>query len=149
MPSQTSDQTTQSGRCMCGAVVIETIGEPLRITVRHCSWCQRRTGSAFGIEVVYLAEQVKLTGLTIARHRHISDESGRWLDIEFCAKCGTNLGFTLQAVPGIRTISAGSFDDPDWIRPDRYEFRHVYARTRRGWGDIGPHVEVYEQHFRR
>jgi hypothetical protein len=149
MPLPPSDMETKAGRCMCGSIRILAIGEPLRVTVCHCSWCQRRTGSAFGVEVVYLIDQVKLEGQTIARHRHISDESGRWLEVEFCKECGCNLGFTLEAVPGIRTIPAGAFDDPEWIRADHVKFQHVYLRSRRNWGDVGPHVEVHEQHFRK
>jgi hypothetical protein len=88
-------------------------------------------------------------GNTVVKHRHYSDESGRWLEVEFCGKCGTNLGFTLEAVPGIRTLPAGTFDDPSWITNDRYKFRQVYTRSRRNWSEIGPHVEAYEAHFRK
>jgi hypothetical protein len=59
------------------------------------------------------------------------DESGRWLEVEFCRRCGTNLGFTLEAVPGVRTLPAGAFDDPTWITAERYKFRHVFLRSRR------------------
>lgn len=84
----------------------------------------------------------------IARYRHISDESRRWLEIEFCPRCGTGLGFTLEAVPGVRTLPAGAFDDPTWIQDDRYIFRHVFLRSWRDWSDLTPHVEQYERHFR-
>ena len=133
---------------MCGAVRFATFHEPKRVTICHCQWCQRRTGSAFGIEVVYDEAVVEIVGEGIARHRHISDESGRWLDVQFCSRCGTNLGFTLEAAPGIRTLPAGAFDDRDWIRSDRVEFRHVFARSRQPWADLSSLVEVHEKHFR-
>ena len=136
-----------TGGCMCGAVRFKTTGEPSRVTICHCTWCQRRTGTAFGTEVVFNDEQVEMTG-DIARYRHVSDESGRWLEVEFCPRCGTNFGFTLEAVPGVRTLPAGTFDDPAWITADRYKFRHVFLRSRRDWSDLSPHVEQYEQHFR-
>jgi hypothetical protein len=139
----------QTGGCVCGAMRFRAIGEPLRVTICHCTWCQRRTGSAFGIEVVFHAEQVALAGSELARYRHVSDESGRWLDVEFCRKCGSNLGFTLEAVPGVRTLPAGAFDDPAWIRAERHPFRHVYLRSRRAWPELTPLVEQYEQHFRK
>src|SRR5262245_4018306 len=119
------------GGCVCGGVRFRALGAPLRVTVCHCTWCQRRTGTAFGTEVVYLRDQVELLGQTIARYRHISDESGRWLEIEFCSRCRSNLGFTLEAVPGIRTLPAGAFDDPSWISPEQCKFRHVFTRSRR------------------
>ena len=132
---------------MCGAVRFKTTGEPSRVTICHCAWCQRRTGTAFGTEVVFNGDQVEMTG-DVARYRHVSDESGRWLDVEFCPRCGTNLGFTLEAVPGVRTLPAGAFDDPTWITTNRYKFRHVFLRSRREWSDLSPHVEQYERHFR-
>jgi hypothetical protein len=137
------------GGCVCGAARFKTTGEPLRVTICHCNWCQRRTGSAFGVEVVFDAGQVELAGSEITQYRHLSDESGRWLDIQFCGRCGSNLGFTLEAAPGLRTLPAGAFDDPGWIKADRYTFRHVYLRSRREWADLSPLVETYEQHFRR
>ncbi len=138
-----------SGGCVCNAVRFKAIGEPLRVTICHCRWCQRRTGTAFGVEVVFYDNQVRVTGVEINRYRHVSDESGRWLDIEFCSKCGSNLGFTLEAVPGVRTLPAGAFDTTDWIRSDRYQFRHVYVRSKQDWSELSSEVEVYEQHFRK
>ncbi len=138
-----------SGGCMCGAAKFTGKGEPLRVTVCHCAWCQRRTGSAYGIEVVYDASSVDLTGSSIASYRHISDQSGRWLDVSFCNRCGTNLGFTLEAASGLRTLLAGAFDDPSWVRADKYKFRHVYNRSRRTWSDQTSDVEIFEQHFRK
>jgi hypothetical protein len=76
-------------------------------------------GSAFGVEVVFRTEEVTLAGDPLRRYRHLSDESGRWLDQQFCSRCGTNIGFILEAVPGIRTIAAGTFDDPSWIKPEK------------------------------
>lgn len=137
-----------TGGCVCGKVRFKASGEPLRVTICHCTWCQRRTGTAFGTEVVFTAEQVEIAG-EVARYRHLSDESGRWLDVEFCPTCGTNLGFTLELAPGLRTLPAGAFDDPAWIRADRLNVRHVFLRSRRDWSDLTPLVEQYEQHFRK
>lgn len=134
---------------MCGAVRFRASGAPSRVTICHCTWCQRRTGTAFATEVVFDSGQVEVTGAEIAHYRHLSDESGRWLDVEFCRRCGGNLGFTLEAVPGVRTLPAGAFDDPAWIRADRYKVRHVYLRSRRDWSALSPLVEQYEQHFRK
>ena len=137
------------GGCVCGAVRFTATGEPSRVTICHCTWCQRRTGTAFGTEVVFEHHQVEVIGSQVARYRHVSDESGRWIESQFCRQCGTNLGFTLEAAPGIRTLPAGAFDDPTWIKADRYKTRHVYLRSRREWSDLSPSVEQYEQHFRK
>ena len=138
----------RSGGCVCGAVRYETRGDAERVTICHCTWCQRRTGTAFGTEVVFLEGNVVFTVGEPSRYRHVSDESGRWLDQHFCARCGSNLGLTLETAPGIRSIPAGTFDDPTWLDPARIRFRHVFTRTRRSFGEVTPLVEVYEQHFR-
>ena len=88
-------------------------------------------------------------GESLTSHRHVSDVSGRWLDVVFCGTCGTNLGFTLEAAPGLRTVPAGAFDDISWISDEQVSFVHVYARSRRNWGDLDSAVEVFEEHFRR
>lgn len=139
----------KSGGCVCGSVRFKATAEPSRITICHCRWCQRRTGTAFGTEVVFDSDDVVVTGQDVRHYHHVSDESGRWLDLEFCGKCGSNLGFTLEAVPGIRTLPAGTFDDPTWIRTDRYKTRHVFLRSRREWSELSPLVEQYEDHFRK
>jgi hypothetical protein len=139
---------TRSGGCVCGAVRFTAVGDPLRVTICHCTWCQRRTGTAFGTEVVFEEKQVEISGEEIGQYRHQSDESGRWLDLAFCRRCGTNLGFTLEMVRGIRTLPAGAFDDPSWIRAEDTKFRHIFLRSRREWSDLTPRVEQHERHFR-
>jgi hypothetical protein len=136
------------GGCVCGAVRYVGHGEPERVTVCHCTWCQRRTGSAFGVEVVFRTANVTLAGDLLRTYRHISDESGRWLDQDFCARCGTNIGISLEAVPGIRTIAAGTFDDPSWISPATCRFRCVYLRSAQDWSKVPDGAEQYQAHFR-
>lgn len=143
-----SDGEVHAGGCVCGAVRFRATGKPQRVTVCHCTWCQRRTGSAFGVEAVFARADVEIAGDAVGRYRHRSDESGRWLDIEFCTRCGSNLGFTLEAVPGIRTLPAGAFDEAGWLSARAQEFRHVFARSRRDWSDPAAAAEVHERHFR-
>jgi hypothetical protein len=137
------------GGCVCGRVRYTVRGEPERVTICHCTWCQRRTGTAFGVEAVFQQDRVDIAADALNIHRHISDESGRWLDQHFCPACGTNIGITLEAVPGIRTIAAGTFDDPSWIDPAKQKFRYVYMRSAQHWSEVPDGVEQYEVHFRR
>lgn len=136
------------GQCVCGSVSYAITGEPKRVTICHCKWCQRRTGSAFGVEVVFDDHQITINDDSVTRYRHISDESGRWLDQHFCNKCGSNIGFTLEAVPGIRTIAVGTFDDPSWLQSEEIQCRHVYTRSAQHWASIPDDVEQFEKHFR-
>jgi len=135
------------GGCVCGAVRYVTRGEPMRVTVCHCTWCQRRTGTAFAVEPVFNEDQVEIKGGPLTKYRHVSDESGRWLDNEFCARCGTNIGLTLEWRPGVRIIDAGTFDDPSWIRADRHHFRYIFLRSAQDWSEVPEGAERYDLHF--
>lgn len=135
------------GGCVCGAVRYRTSGDPVRVTVCHCTWCQRRTGSAFSVEAIFNEDEVALNDGARTRYRHISDRSGRWLDLEFCPRCGTNIGFTLEWRAGIRVIDAGTFDDSGWIRADRHPFRYIFMRSARKWSQVPPGAETFEEHF--
>lgn len=134
------------GGCVCGSVRYATAGAPIRVTVCHCTWCQRRTGSAFSVEAIFKEVEVEMRGERV-KYRHVSDESGRWLDVEFCPRCGTTLGFTLQWRPGIRAVDAGTFDEPGWVRADRHDFRYIFLRSAQKWAEVPQGVERYEKHF--
>jgi len=79
---------------------------------------------------------------------HATDESSRWLDQHFCRNCGTNIGFTLEAVPDIRTTAVGTFDDPSWVHSENTQTRHVFTRSARKWASIPNDAERYERQFR-
>ena len=52
---------------MCGAVRFRTTAEPSHIAICHHTWCLRRTGMAFGTELVFNSDEVEITGPDITR----------------------------------------------------------------------------------
>ena len=42
------------GGCLCRDIRYRAVGLPLEAIVCHCTFCQRRTGAAFGIGVFFL-----------------------------------------------------------------------------------------------
>jgi hypothetical protein len=136
------------GGCVCGSLRYRAMGAPARVTVCHCTWCQRRTGSAFAVNGVFPSSRISFAGAKPTIYRHRSDGSGRWLDIHFCSTCGASIGFTLEWVPEVFAVSAGTFDDPSWIRPDHHDFRYIYMSSAQCWS-VPPEGAVrYEKHFR-
>ena len=129
------------GHCACGAVRYRVRGQPALGMVCHCRFCQRRLGAAFAM-IAYFEEQfVEITQGQLTSCEHRSDESGRWLKMEFCSLCGTTICHTAEARPGYKGIAAGTFDDPDWFKIDR----HIWARSARPWISIPANVAVYPQ----
>jgi hypothetical protein len=53
---------SRTASCSCGGLRAECIGEPARIGACHCTECQRRTGSAFGVAAYFSRDQVILSG---------------------------------------------------------------------------------------
>lgn len=122
------------GGCLCGAIRYRVRGVPSEAFVCHCTFCQRRSGSAFAIEVFFPNEQVEFLGDKPSTYTHHSDASGRWLEVEFCARCGTAVGLRAERRSGQRAIMGGTFDDPQWFKIRR----HTWTKSKQCWVEI-PH----------
>jgi len=129
------------GGCLCGNVRYRATGAPMLATVCHCKFCQRRTGSAFSEPVLYKMDQVQVSGGPLVTYEHRSDESNRWLRMEFCPRCGTTVMWTAERRPGVRGIAGGTFDDPYWFRIQR----HIWTRSAQPWVAIPADVECFEK----
>jgi hypothetical protein len=53
---------TRDAVCSCGQLHLTAEGDPIRISMCHCLACQRRTGSAFGIQARFTSNQVRIVG---------------------------------------------------------------------------------------
>src|SRR2546421_4952895 len=129
------------GSCLCGAVRYQTEGRPLRTSACHCSSCQRRTGSAFGLGAYFKAEQVRIVRGELRTYEHHSDESGRWLRFQFCPKCGTQVTWTSEGLAGMRAVGLGTFDDPKWLKVERFG----WFSSAHPWIKVPEGVEVFRK----
>jgi hypothetical protein len=127
------------GGCACGAVRYRVHGEPTVGLVCHCRFCQRRLGSAFAVIAYFDERAVEITRGELASCEHRSDETARWLRMEFCPSCGTTITHTAEVRPGWRGVAGGTFDDPGWFRIER----HIWTRSARPWVVIPADVDVY------
>ena len=129
------------GGCLCGAIRYRVRGNPLRTYVCHCTFCQRFTGSPFATIVWFEEENVELTGDGLTTYEHRSDESDHLLRLRFCNRCGTTVTFTLEHRPGVRMITVGTLDDPNWVKIER----HVWTRSAQHWVVIPQNVDCFEK----
>lgn len=103
---------THEGGCLCGAVRYRVNGDPSEVGVCHCTFCKRRTGSAFGVGAYFAKEAVEIATGALRAYEYCSDETGHWLRMEFCPECGTTVTWTA-----------------DWLKPQW----HVWTRSALRW----------------
>jgi hypothetical protein len=123
------------GGCLCDDLRYRVRGLPLEAIVCHCNFCQRRTGGAFSIELFFPAENVELVGAAPKTFEH-RNESGRWLRLEFCGRCGTTVGMAAERRPGQQVVIGGTLDDRNWFTINR----HIWTKEKVGWVDIPENV---------
>jgi len=129
------------GGCVCGETRYRVRGAPRRVSACSCTWCQKRTGSALGLSVYFLKEDVEFTRQRPGRYR-LTSNAGRWIEQEFCQNCGTALTWTLEFLPDYRGIAGGTFDHPTfWYRLERY----VFARSKPDWLLVPEGIEVCQE----
>ena len=128
------------GACLCGAIRYQARGQPQRVTVCHCTFCQRRTGGALSIHVWFNEQDVTLSGDDPGIYEQRSDESNYFLRLHFCKRCATTVMLTLEKRPGFRLITGGTLDNPKSIEVDC----HVWRRSAQPWVCLPDNVMSYE-----
>ena len=135
-----STSESRSGGCSCGKLRYETIGEPVRVSACHCKQCQLRTGSPFGVGCYFPKERVKITqGETKTFQR--SSDAGRWVRNHFCPECGNTVLWEVEVLPDALGITAGSFDDTDWLDPKL----HVWTESAQKWVTLPDNVDIMQK----
>jgi hypothetical protein len=108
---------TREATCHCGQLRLEAEGDPFVVSICHCLACQRRTGSAFGMQAGFNAGQVKVVG-RFSDFSRISDEEDRKEHVfHFCPDCGSQVFYTEPTEPDLIVVSVGSFADPAFPPP--------------------------------
>jgi hypothetical protein len=113
--------------CSCGQLTVTAEGEPLRISMCHCLACQRRTGSAFGIQARYPREKVTIAGRSTEYVR--TADSGNRVALHFCPDCGSTVYYLLPQLQGAVGVPIGAFADPTFPAPTV----SVYEARRHAW----------------
>src|SRR6185437_6656477 len=98
--------------------------------------CQRRTGAAFGVEVLFADDQVEFFGSPVETYEYRSAIHGRWLRLESCPRCATPVAVTAQRRPGQLGLNGGTFDDATWFSIAR----HIWASSKLPWVEVSADV---------
>lgn len=119
-----SFEPDHTGKCLCGAVKLEVLGDPLWVGHCHCPSCQKATSAAFATYAGFNKASVRLTGdeLTVFR-------SSPGVTRRFCNKCGSAISFEGEAWPDEIHLHMVLLDDAATFEPQG----HTYVKTRLPW----------------
>jgi hypothetical protein len=114
----------REAECHCGQLRVVTTAEPLRVSICHCLACQRRTGSAFGMQAGFKAERVDISGRYNDFSRISDEEDHREHVFHFCPDCGSQVFYTEPDAPDIVVVAVGAFADPSFPQPTESGYDH-------------------------
>jgi hypothetical protein len=101
----------------------------------HCLACQRRTGSAFGIQARFPSDRVQVRG-RFDDYVRVSD-AGEERTFHFCPDCGGTVFYTTADWPDVIAVPVGAFADPSFPPPTVA----VYESRRHPWVELPDTVE--------
>jgi len=130
--------TTRRATCSCGQLRVTCEGEPLRISMCHCLECQKRTGSIFGVQARWRADQVCVEGRASQWVR--TGDSGGVITTHFCPACGSTVHWAIDGQPDIVAVAVGAFADPSFPSP---AFA-VYEERKHAWAAAPAGIEHFE-----
>lgn len=117
----------KAGGCLCGMVRYKAEGEDAGNFLCHCKNCQKQSGSAFSINLVYPEAQFKPEG-PISVYTDKS-EAGNPVLRHFCENCGSPIFSTIPHFPGIVILKVGTLDDNSSYTPGA----EVWCDSRQNW----------------
>ena len=112
------------GGCQCGLVRYRATGTPVVTTICHCSMCRRASAAPAVAWVMYKESQVAF--LKQAPQAYLSSPG---VKRSFCPRCGTQICFTAEYIPGLIDITVGSLDHPERVQPQL----HYWESRRLPW----------------
>ena len=118
---------TYMGNCQCGAIEYQFLGEPRTVHACHCTDCQKRSGSAFGLTMVVSRGSFTING-EVASYIRTSD-IGQKNTSYFCPKCGNHIYGELEQFPDIIAIRPGTLDDTKWFTLEQ----HIWTNSAQSW----------------
>ncbi|MCH8142491.1 MAG: GFA family protein [Proteobacteria bacterium] len=130
--------TTRQATCSCGKLRLIAQGEPLRVSVCHCTACQRRTGSVFGMQARFSSDNVNIDGPSKKYVR--TADSGNRITFHFCPDCGSTMYYQLGDALDMIAIPVGAFADPGFPPP---QFS-VYETRQHTWVVLPDNMEHFD-----
>ena len=137
---------TAEGGCLCGKIRYSVSSNPYNVSICHCKFCQRATGSAYLVEPSFDRADFAVIEGEVKVYEHRSDGSGKLVYIHFCDTCGTKLFLTFERWPDDVGIYGGTFDNPNWFERTPENSKHIFLGVAQRGTVIPPGVNTFEGH---
>jgi len=139
-----ADDPPFDGGCTCRFVRYRMAMRPVCVHCCHCRWCQRETGSAFAVNAMVEAGQVKLVQGAVELV-HTPSFSGNGQMIARCPQCRVAVwSHYAGAGDAVCFVRVGTLDEPDRMPPGI----HIFTASKQPWvvlADDVPRFEAYYQ----
>jgi hypothetical protein len=124
-------------RCQCGQLSVDLPDMTPAVVACHCQFCQRRSGSPFGVLAYYPADLLRIEGQAVGFERPA--DSGGSLESFFCGVCGSTVYARASKHPTMLGVAVGAVADPAFQPP----MRSVWETKMHPWVSLPEGV----QHF--
>lgn len=121
--------------CCCGQLSVVVEGELPKTSICHCFQCQRRTGSAFGLQAKFPKERVTVEGNATKFVRSGEGE----VVFNFCPQCASTVFWELSGLPGMVVVAVGMFAKPDFPAPTF----SVYEARMHSWVELPESISTH------
>jgi hypothetical protein len=124
------------GGCQCRAVRYRITGLPIIAALCHCSMCRRANAAPTVAWAMYNESKVQFGDTPPTVY-----ESSPGCRRGFCPRCGTQISFTAEYIPGLIDITIGSLDEPSQVPPAL----HYWESKRLPWLHLGDRLPRYPE----
>ena len=133
-PSETTPVETLEGGCGCRHIRYRLASQPLFVHCCHCRWCQRETGSAFGLNA--MIESSRVINLGAEPEAVVTPSaSGAGQLIRRCPHCRVAVwSHYAGSGPCAAFVRVGTLDNPDALPPDV----HIFTASKQPWVTLPP-----------
>ncbi len=128
------------GRCLCGSVRYESSADPVAFMLCHCRDCQYVSGGEPAAVVVVPKSAFKLTKGSI-KGFSVKAESGKLVERQFCPVCGTPMFSSLEGMPDLWAVKAGTMDDSSSLKPTAF----IWTKSAQPWAHLDRSYPAFER----
>lgn len=133
----TTTPTPLEGGCQCRAVRYRVVGAPIAAALCHCAMCRRANAAPAVAWALFGRPQVDFLNL----HPTLYESSPGCLR-GFCPRCGTQISFAADYLPGLVDLTIGSLDNPEAVTPSF----HCWHGQRLEWAEWADTLPRYARH---